>query len=954
MDLSLSKRANMLVAGLTAQLTNRPTRSFLSASVYDTAWLAMVQHPKTSHWLFPDCFNFILDNPPLGGDWDAHTSRLDRILGTAASLLAVQKHLKTQPLDQNLISRSHEVKKALVTMLESWEFFGSDQLLVSAHVLMLRDEGVDLKFRGLDRLQEIYQEGISQLPAETAYKGVSALYHSPAALTGHIDFDKVACSQEENGSIMCSPSYTAVYLMYSPRWDDKAEEYLRNVLKNCPDLGGGVPSAWPTTVFEASRVFSILTEAAIPVGEHESSIIRGFLEQSLAAHHGTVGFSPSTLPDANNTAMAIIALNLLGVHLPVTPLLDAFGTGSHFKTCPGEQNPSFTVNCNVLICLLSMDDPRPYTSEIAKVAEFVCTQASTGKINDHTHDLYQKMLMCRVIARLCEKLNEVSLGTGLFEMSPQLQTLIPLVSLQILTNLSAGQDENGSWEDACEPTAYAILALSAASRLPWVQSLYDSGIPARIDRAKCYLNENRDKWHTTKILWAEKASFSSNILSETYCLAAVVSEPASHHRPKVLYPFSLPENIARSMRKCRTMIQQTPLFAGVNSQVLEMAETQACYIFCLLQQQPTNIFPREENHDAKYKIITPIIWTACNALHGCVLSLSHLLEMTSFSMLIYQVDEFMELTVERDLGDRLPFIASLIRKICNIEGYISGPADGNVDHNGGLTPLSSASINSSAIEDTSEVTNVKGVITRFVQYALKNSIVVESPIALQSTLRAELETFLKAHIVQASDNQRFAAQHGGNRASAGPLKRQGGVINAGRAEQSCGDTALEFSSPGRTFYKWVHTTAADHTSCPFSYTFYNCLLSDTYPGLFATAKTSYLAEDLCRHLASLCRMYNDVGSMARDEDEYNLNSANFSEFHCSDGPRRNKEEIRSELMWIAEYERAGLEKALSLLKSELGAELFGSLNVFVDVTDLYGQIYLQRDLTSRQERLHAA
>ena len=48
---------------------------------------------------------------------------------------------------------------------------------------------------------------------------------------------------------------------------------------------------------------------------------------------------------------------------------------------------------------------------------------------------------------------------------------------------------------------------------------------------------------------------------------------------------------------------------------------------------------------------------------------------------------------------------------------------------------------------------------------------------------------------------------------------------------------------------------------------------------FVGAIQKYLAQVLVRHLAAMCRMYNDYGSIARDRAEQNDNSVNFPEFH---------------------------------------------------------------------------
>lgn len=94
----------------------------------------------------------------------------------------------------------------------------------------------------------------------------------------------------------------------------------------------------------------------------------------------------------------------------------------------------------------------------------------------------------------------------------------------------------------------------------------------------------------------------------------------------------------------------------------------------------------------------------------------------------------------------------------------------------------------------------------------------------------------------------------------------------------------------------------------------------------------------------MCRQYNDYGSLQRDRDDKNLNSVNFPEF-VGEGDRV----LKDELFAIAEYERKGLGMAMErlrelTLKSREGTRLMDAIGLFVDVTDVYGQIYVLRDI----------
>ncbi|TGO43437.1 hypothetical protein BHYA_0001g00670 [Botrytis hyacinthi] len=108
----------------------------------------------------------------------------------------------------------------------------------------------------------------------------------------------------------------------------------------------------------------------------------------------------------------------------------------------------------------------------------------------------------------------------------------------------------------------------------------------------------------------------------------------------------------------------------------------------------------------------------------------------------------------------------------------------------------------------------------------------------------------------------------------------------------------------------------------------------------------------------MCRMYNDYGSLARDKAEKNLNSVNFPEFEKCAGSSMSfdatenqttaeLQERKSALMEMAEYERECLLIVKARLRPLVDEKVRGVLDVFVNVTDLYGQIYVARDIATR-------
>lgn len=640
--------------------------------------------------------------------------------------------------------------------------------------------------------------------------------------------------------------------------------------------------------------------------------------------------------------------------MSVDPLLKTYQAEAYFKTYPGERNPSISVNCNVLICLLTRDNPALYSAQITKILLFVCRQAIGDVANEkwvrrlsnvinradperqHVSELYWQMLLSQAFALLYSPKH-----TGLLRLILDTHILfqedIPQISYHILVEMIGTRQTNGSWADMCEVTAYAVLTLSFLSRLPWIatQGSIIQRIRAAMEAGKSYLLMCQDQWSHGQHIWVEKVTYASAILSETYCIAAVAAPLPAGEAPSPFRMSSvLPEAVSRQVQGAHRLIQATPLFTQADSAVLDIAVLQAQYSLAFLQRQRLDIFPRDRMGEDKYLAFIPLTWTACRAINGGSVSFGVLREMMVMSMLNYQVDEFMETAIQETLAEELHAVRAAIREI--FRDMRTGPEAGHPE----CRPEPSRPGTPNGGPEIFDIGRIKSILSRYVTHILCHAAVLESPARLRQWLATELESFLLAHVTQAADNHQLRSWRGSKDAGSGPHP-----------------TLPEPSSLEQTFYRWVHGTSADHTSCPFSFVFYLCLAAAPKGGrgAFATPKVAYVAEDLCCHLASMCRIYNDYGSVARDREEANLNSLDFPEFGGEFSTNARSEEgaavARTELMWIAEYERRGLESAFGQLRGELEAlgqkKVVAALQLFYHVTDLYGLIYIQRDIATR-------
>jgi|SRR5580700_1419453 hypothetical protein len=89
-------------------------------------------------------------------------------------------------------------------------------------------------------------------------------------------------------------------------------------------------------------------------------------------------------PDADDTAMGIIALSLLGVPVSAASLVEKYEGTRCYKTYSNESNPSFTTNCNVLRALLLATPRGKCIGQVEKIVHFLCETwwNSSGGITD--------------------------------------------------------------------------------------------------------------------------------------------------------------------------------------------------------------------------------------------------------------------------------------------------------------------------------------------------------------------------------------------------------------------------------------------------------------------------------------------------------------------------------------------------------------------------------------------
>ncbi|KAF4466431.1 ent-kaur-16-ene synthase [Fusarium albosuccineum] len=924
-----------------------------SCQVYDTAWVAMI--PKTTdnvkHWLFPECFYYLLKTQSDDGSWGVlPTTQTAGILDTASALLALLSHARDplQIVDVSPDEINQRIERGFVSLhnqLSQWDDVETTnhigvELIVPALLNYLQQERGSLSFDFPCKvaLESMHKDKMSHFNLEVLYsKKPSSALHSLESFLGQLDFDRVS-HHLYHGSMLASPSSTAAYLIGASKWDDEAESYLRHIVKAGAGHGdGGIPGTYPTTHFECSWTLATLLKGGFPRKEIECAGLHGLadiLDDAFQNENGIIGFAPRTA-DVDDTAKGLLALNLAG--RPVSPdtMIQVFEGQTHFTTFGSERDPSLTSNLHVLLCLLHQPDISRYLSQILKTTFFACRWwwDSDFRIKDkwHLSHLYPTMLLVEAFTDLLRLIDSGELS-GIIDENWRCRVGVSL--FQACLRIMLDQNDDGSWGDHREQTCYAILALSQARRVCFFNEIRVE-LQSCIDRGSSWLKSC--SLHSQDLTWTSKTAYEVGFVAEAYKLAAL----------KAALPDNSPGTIGHSLNSAHVssdlerymrLVRKTALFALLDEWQVRASMIESSFFVPLLQAQRLEIYPRDDAilAEDKYLSIIPFTWVGCNNRSRAFAPTTWLYDMMLLSLLGYQTDEFLEAVaapVFKEGGKLHEVIDNIIDSAINgLSQTENGCKDEGIDVD--AEEKTNGHDTNGHFNALLTVENITPSLTRFTSHVLNHEAVLKSSRWDRENLHQEFRAFMHAHATQLEDNARFAKQQNS-------------------------DT---FVSPTQSYFHWVRTIGGNHVACAYSFAFSNCLISTSLgqgEEVFPTVTQKYLAAAVTRHLTTMCRMYNDFGSLARDSAERNVNSMHFPEFSlCNKTSVKGIDTKKQSLVQLAEYEHACVNQALDALgrafhekqgetcMSSLEARKLMIVRLFCDVTDLYDQLYVIKDLSS--------
>lgn len=326
------------------------------------------------------------------------------------------------------------------------------------------------------------------------------LLHTFEGVFRHVPQGAVPAS---HGLLGSSPAATAAWLATTPAsgQSEKAVTELRAVARR---YGGLFPEAAPLKAVERLWVAAALAGPGLPPACGAS--VRAWIHDIYDA--AGVRGAPGLMPDADDTAMAVLVAALAGEPRDLAPL-DTFWSATHFDCYVGEDTGSVTANAHALQALHAYAqrcpaEGAPRWHRMDLVADWLLDQQQTdGAWTDkwHASPYYATERCVTALAR---------------RGGPAAHTAVRSAADWVVTT----QRDDGSWgvwSGTAEETAYAVKILLAAQAV-----FHLPGADRALSSAEAVLEAaSRATGHRHPALWHDKTLYAPHAMIQAEVMAAL-------------------------------------------------------------------------------------------------------------------------------------------------------------------------------------------------------------------------------------------------------------------------------------------------------------------------------------------------------------------------------------------------------------------------------------------------
>ena len=472
-------------------------RSDMLTTAYDTAWVARLTEFDRDLGL--PAMEWLCENQLPDGSWGAGQAYYyhDRVISTLSAMIALTKYGRRhsdkvaiekglKALEDITNNATRGLREALKGMTVGFEMIVPTLVAEAESLGIIKQQ----KERILGRISQQRAQKLAHLKGKMINRDVTMAFSAEMAGVDALSMLDLDNLQEKNGSVGCSPSATAYFVLEGKRGEPRAMEYLYKIRREV----GGAPNVAPFDVFEIAWTLWNLSLVPGYEGLGEKALRHvDFLSKVWDAGGGAGFSSEYSVNDSDETSVVFESLLRFGNRKNIGCIL-AFESKEWFKCFPLERDPSISANIHVLGALRAagkkVDDP-----SIQKILHFLRSNKNMDGGWDDKWHISPYYTTSHAIIACAGFANELVKGP---------------VEWLIKT-----QHQDGSWglfTSTAEETAYALQAL-------WTWNNNAGKIPqAILLRGKNWLENN--EWDYSP-LWIGKCLYTPKLVIDSAILSSL-------------------------------------------------------------------------------------------------------------------------------------------------------------------------------------------------------------------------------------------------------------------------------------------------------------------------------------------------------------------------------------------------------------------------------------------------
>jgi halimadienyl-diphosphate synthase len=472
----------------------------MSDVAYDTAWVARLGEIDLD--LSQRSLAWLSENQLPDGSWGADQPIYyhDRLISTLAAMIALtyrgRRAQDRAQIERGLLALERIVDSSTLQLQNGhqaatvgFEMIAPTLVAEAERLGIVKQHGDKI----LQRIERQRVQKLSNLRGKMINRNVTLAFSSEMAGLDHQQMLDVDNLQEENGSVGCSPSASAYFILQVKIGNQNALEYLHKISGE----NGGAPNVAPFDTFETAWAlwnFSMIPGYAGWKNESEILQHTDSLSRAWNEHQGAGFSSEYSVNDGDGSAIVFDTLSRYGITKETGNIL-SYEEKEWFRCFDLENETSLSANVHILGALRQAGFQRDHPSVNKILAFLQKTRSPEGYWRDKWH-LSPYYTTSHAIIACAGYADE-----------------IVSESVNWMINTQKNDGSWGTFGSTREETAYALQAL-------WQWSQKSQSLSKEyLHRGKVWLEDHRDADHSS--LWVGKCLYKPVLVIDSAVETAI-------------------------------------------------------------------------------------------------------------------------------------------------------------------------------------------------------------------------------------------------------------------------------------------------------------------------------------------------------------------------------------------------------------------------------------------------